>query len=65
MATLRDIVEHTNDYLRIDEIEDWPNALNGLQIENSGKVTKIGAAVDASTRMLTAARLRVWRLMVI
>src|SRR3982074_2808979 len=28
------------------------NALNGLQIENSGRVTKIGAAVDASTRAL-------------
>jgi len=55
MATLADIVEYTNDYLRIDEIEDWPNALNGLQIENSGKVTKIGAAVDVSTRVLTEA----------
>src|SRR5262249_11740794 len=44
-----------NDYLRVAEIEDWPNALNGLQIENSGKVTKIGAAVDVSTRILTAA----------
>src|SRR5205823_10351859 len=31
------------------------NALNGLQIENSGKVTKIGAAVDVSTRVLAAA----------
>ena len=55
MSTLSEIVEYTNDYLRIDEIEDWPNALNGLQIENSGKVTKIAAAVDVSTRVLTAA----------
>ena len=55
MPTLSEIVEYTNDYLRIDEIEDWPNALNGLQIENSGKVTKIGAAVDVSTRVLTTA----------
>src|SRR5947209_18559494 len=55
MSTLSEIVEYTNDYLRIDEIEDWPNALNGLQIENSGKVTKIGAAVDVSTRVLAAA----------
>jgi len=39
-------------YLRIREIEDWPNALNGLQIENSDRVTKIGAAVDVSTRVL-------------
>ena len=55
MSTLSEVVEYTNDYLRIEEIEDWPNALNGLQIENSGKVTKIGAAVDVSTRVLTAA----------
>src|SRR6059058_3480199 len=55
MATLTEIVEYTNDYLRVEQIGDWPNALNGLQIENSGKVTKIGAAVDVSTRVLTAA----------
>ena len=55
MASLSEIVEYTNDYLRIAEIEDWPNALNGLQIENSGRVTKIGAAVDVSTRVLAAA----------
>src|SRR5437879_4449943 len=55
MPALTEIVEYTNDYLRVQEIEDWPNALNGLQIENSGRVTKIGAAVDVSTRVLTAA----------
>ncbi len=55
MTTLSEIVDYTNDYLRVEEIEDWPNALNGLQIENSGKVSKIGAAVDVSTRALTAA----------
>jgi dinuclear metal center YbgI/SA1388 family protein len=55
MPTLSEIVEYTNDYLRVSEIEDWPNALNGLQIENSGKITRIGAAVDVSTRVLTAA----------
>ena len=58
MSTLSQIVEYTNEYLRVAEIEDWPNALNGLQIENSGKVTKIGAAVDVSTRVLTAAAKR-------
>ena len=52
---LSEIVEYTNEYLHIREIEDWPNALNGLQIENSGRATKIGAAVDVSTRVLTAA----------
>ncbi len=55
MGTLPEIVDYTNDYLRVEEIEDWPNALNGLQIENSGKVTRIGAAVDVSTRVLSMA----------
>ena len=55
MSLLSEILEYTNDYLRVPEIDDWPNALNGLQIENSGRVTKIGAAVDVSTRVLTVA----------
>jgi dinuclear metal center YbgI/SA1388 family protein len=58
MASLAQIVEYTDKYLRIREVGDWPNALNGLQIENSGRVTKIGAAVDASTRVLTEAAKR-------
>src|SRR5438874_2817202 len=52
MASLIQIVRCLDKYLRIREIEDWPNALNGLQIENSDRVTKIGAAVDVSTRVL-------------
>ena len=55
MASLTEIVRYTDKYLRVREIEDWPNALNGLQIENSGRVTKIGAAVDVSTRVLSEA----------
>jgi dinuclear metal center YbgI/SA1388 family protein len=55
MPSLPEIVRYIDHYLRIREIEDWPNAANGLQIENSGRVTKIGAAVDISTRVLTRA----------
>jgi dinuclear metal center YbgI/SA1388 family protein len=55
MGSLAEIVQYTDDYLRVSEIEDWANALNGLHIENSGRVTKIGAAVDVSTRVLTEA----------
>ena len=55
MASLSDIVSYTNDFLRISDGGDWDNALNGLQIENSGRVTRIGAAVDVSTRVLTEA----------
>ena len=52
MISLHKIVTYLDRYLRIREIGDWENALNGLQIENSGRITKIGAAVDASSRAL-------------
>src|SRR5207237_9325574 len=55
VASLSQIVKYGDKYLRVRKIEDWPNALNGLQIENSGNITKIGAAVDVSTRVLNAA----------
>lgn len=55
MADLREIVRYADSYLRITDISDWAEALNGLQIENSGRVTKIGAAVDASSATLQAA----------
>ena len=58
MASLSDIVGYTDDFLRISDVGDWDNALNGLQIENSGRVTRIGAAVDVSTRVLTEAQKR-------
>src|SRR5690349_5805472 len=55
MVSLSDIVSYTDEFLRVRETGDWDNALNGLQIENSGRVTRIGAAVDVSTRILTEA----------
>src|SRR5438477_13213121 len=55
MSTTTDIAEYADEYLRLSQIEDWPNALNGLQLENSGTVTKIAAAVDVSTHALERA----------
>ena len=49
------MVSYADEHLRIREIDDWANALNGLQVENSGAVTKLGAAVDASTRTIDLA----------
>jgi dinuclear metal center YbgI/SA1388 family protein len=40
--------EYLDAYLRVAEVPDDPNAVNGLEVENSGTVTSIGAAVDAS-----------------
>jgi dinuclear metal center YbgI/SA1388 family protein len=58
MPALSDVVNYIDDFLCIRETGDWDNALNGLQIENSGRVTRIGAAVDVSTRVLTHAAKR-------
>jgi dinuclear metal center YbgI/SA1388 family protein len=55
VASLSAIKKYLDDFLHVREIGDWPHALNGLQIENSGRVTKIGAAVDVSSRVLTMA----------
>ena len=58
MASLSEIVSYTDRFLHIHDVSDWDNALNGLQIENSGQVTRIGAAVDVSTRVLAEAQKR-------
>ncbi|MBV9671706.1 MAG: Nif3-like dinuclear metal center hexameric protein [Verrucomicrobia bacterium] len=52
---LANITAYIDDFLRTTEIEDYPNALNGLQLQNSGKITKIGAAVDASEAAIQSA----------
>lgn len=41
------IVGHCNRLLRTAEFTDWSGAVNGLQVENAGRVTRIAAAVDA------------------
>lgn len=45
---LCDLVEYLDQYLKIKEIPDDAKAINGLQVENSGQVGGIIAAVDAS-----------------
>ena len=47
-SPLQSIVSHCDRILRIGETGDYDGALNGLQVENSGAVTRIAAAVDAS-----------------
>src|SRR6476619_3643959 len=56
MSSLSNIVSYADRFLRVRDVGDWDNALNGLQIENSGRVTRIGAAVDVSTRVLSEAQ---------
>lgn len=47
-VSLSEIVAYANEYLRVADTPDFSNALNGLQVENSGRVGRIVAAVDAS-----------------
>jgi len=45
---LAQMVAYLDQYLRVREVPDEANALNGLQVENSGWVSRLVAAVDAS-----------------
>jgi dinuclear metal center YbgI/SA1388 family protein len=48
MADLHEIVRFLDTELDIESIRDYAGAVNGLQIENSGMVRRVVAAVDAS-----------------
>ncbi len=52
---LSELVSHLDGYLRLAEIADYPNALNGLQVGNGGAVTRVAAAVDACEPVLRSA----------
>ena len=47
MIATEDIVNYCNQRTKLQEIKDFPGAFNGLQIQNSGTISKIGASVDA------------------
>ena len=49
------VVQYIDDLLSTSSVPDYANALNGLQLENSGTVRRIAAAVDFSLRTVTAA----------
>jgi dinuclear metal center YbgI/SA1388 family protein len=47
-TSLEGIVDYCDRILRINELEDYERAVNGLQVANSGRVTRLAATVDAS-----------------
>jgi dinuclear metal center YbgI/SA1388 family protein len=47
-ASLMELVKYCDRRLRTEQIKDYEGAANGLQVENSGRVTRIAAVVDAS-----------------
>jgi dinuclear metal center YbgI/SA1388 family protein len=46
-APLADVVDYLDAYLRVRDVEDSSNALNGLQVDADRPVTLVAAAVDA------------------
>ncbi len=46
--SLAALVDHCDALLRTRDVNDYDGAANGLQVENSGAVTRIAATVDAS-----------------
>jgi dinuclear metal center YbgI/SA1388 family protein len=52
---LSELAAWLDDFLAVRDIRDWPGAVNGLQVENSGTVTRVAAAVDACQAVIDAA----------
>lgn len=55
MSTSIDIAHYTDELLETAATPDYPNAVNGLQLENRSQVRGIAAAVDFSTRAIQGA----------
>jgi dinuclear metal center YbgI/SA1388 family protein len=55
MKNLQTLVSTLDTLLRTAEIADYPGAVNGLQIANSGRVSRIVAAVDACEAVIKEA----------
>jgi dinuclear metal center YbgI/SA1388 family protein len=54
-CSLKTLVAYCDKLLRTSEFTDWPGAVNGLQVENNGRVSRIAAAVDASSATVNLA----------
>jgi dinuclear metal center YbgI/SA1388 family protein len=55
MAKLDAMIAYANRYLRMAEVEDFPGAHNGLQVENGGAVKRVLASVDAGLPVIKKA----------
>ena len=55
MSTSIAIASYTDELLQTDNTPDYPNAVNGLQLENQAQIRGIAAAVDFSTRAIRGA----------
>lgn len=55
MTRIHELVQYADELLETARIPDYPAALNGLQLENSGDIKGIASAVDFSTRSIRGA----------
>ena len=55
MADLKDITTFLDRELKHAEIQDYPGAINGLQLDNSGSVERVIAAVDSTLPVIEKA----------
>ena len=55
-VSLATLVSHCDRLLNTSGCQDWDGAVNGLQVQNRGAVTRIAAAVDASLATVRLAR---------
>ncbi len=55
MAELPEIVEFLEKELKTNQIKDFQGAVNGLQLENDGKIGQVISAVDASLAVIEEA----------
>jgi dinuclear metal center YbgI/SA1388 family protein len=55
MPSLAEIAQHLDALLRTREIPDYPNALNGVQVDTERDILRVAAAVDARERTIRAA----------
>ncbi len=55
---LADLVQYLDAYLRVADMPDAANAVNGLQVENAGSIGRVLAAVDACQATIDAAAAR-------
>jgi dinuclear metal center YbgI/SA1388 family protein len=54
-VALTDLVNYLDDYLDLASVPDYPDAWNGLQVENGGTVRKIAVCTDACQATFEAA----------
>lgn len=54
-VALQDIVRYLDAVLRTHEVPDYAGAMNGIQVEHDGPVTRCAVAVDASLHTIDAA----------